>query len=507
MIAVVGRQSIPSSACHLGRLDCTKTHNNNNRFGGRRVGLFYFNRVYKWMWFLWRCAIMNMPLYSRRRCLTVFSVAFMLNVFRFFLFFFGVTGEARGFVCCIVFFFVVFLCCLWFVLLPFEHCLRVVARSCCKQILSDFLFVRIREGKHASIASPKSWCRTEQDDDDKKNFKIIIAVPTRTHRVVFGVWHLETGSEWNIVDMVDVNARFLATVSAILHWTRSDRFECRVKYVRECIFCVFFWSGSAMAGKRFCRNIFMVFNMRVTYEMDGNFSLHSHCAFARLNLFILCIFLYVCWFRFGFFFPSPEIRYRGDIHNVNSKNKKRRMNEQMDNNAARKQWQNAKDEWSSWNAVLIAVAIRDGAAVAAVTTRGSKIFARARARDLSREEWLQSKTMCVLWRAGEHHLPVHAYQISHQNFQFANILRAVVAVYLNKCFFLHSKRIFQSLIPTIPRIQRWVHRWLAMCETLEIAPMSHWWAFGRRIFFSLHFLPSRKTAISIYSYLRITSEA
>lgn len=44
-----------------------------------------------------------------------------------------------------------------------DHCLRAVARSCCKQILSVFLLVRIRVENMRPSHRPKSWCRTERD--------------------------------------------------------------------------------------------------------------------------------------------------------------------------------------------------------------------------------------------------------------------------------------------------------------------------------------------------------
>lgn len=91
----------------------------------------------------------------------------------------------------------------------------------------------------------------------------------------------------------------------------------------------------------------------------------------------------------------------------------KRRNEQTDNNAERKQWQNGKDEWSSWNAGFDRCC-----ASCASSPRGSEIFAR----DRLREEWLRSKTMCVLWRASGERLPCTRIRYHTQNFQFANII-------------------------------------------------------------------------------------
>lgn len=119
-------------------------------------------------------------------------------------------------------------------------------------------------------------------------------------------------SEWNKLDIVDVNTRLLSSVRFYFLVGTTIRFECRVKYVRECIFTFHSWPCDGQA-QAFRSNIFMVFNMRVTFEMDGNFSLHSYCAFAA-SIYSFCPY-------FCSYFVKKKIRYRGDIHNVHSKYK------------------------------------------------------------------------------------------------------------------------------------------------------------------------------------------
>lgn len=129
----------------------------------------------------------RMPLYSirrRMRWLTVLSDSGR--------FVFGVIGEARGFVCCILY-------CI-FVVAARVVTSRPLSAGCRAIMLQTnairFFICSDAWRKHASIASPKSRCRTERR---KKKWK-----RKNWNRTVFWGW-----SEWNELDIVDMNTRLL----------------------------------------------------------------------------------------------------------------------------------------------------------------------------------------------------------------------------------------------------------------------------------------------------------
>lgn len=256
--------------------------------------IFYFI-IRVWMWFSWRCA-------NECHCILFKKVNAMAN--RFILLptrvVFGVTGVARGFVCCM---FLLYFCC-WCSCCYLSTIVCGLSRdhvaNKCYQIF--YLFGCMKTCVHR-IAKISISNGTKKRKKKRKKLK--------SHSVLKLEWMKQTGHRRREYTFA---LRLLFFFYHFLVGT-TKRFECRVKYVRECIFTFHSWPCAMAKRKAFRSNIFMVFNMRVTFEMDGNFSLHSYCAFAA-SIYSFCAY-------FSFVFcgrnRNKKIRYQDDIHNVHSK--------------------------------------------------------------------------------------------------------------------------------------------------------------------------------------------
>lgn len=145
------------------------------------------------MWFLWRCAnechcmpflCIESRVYEMvesmanrfQRCIYPLLVCLIFSLLLFFLYFFCLVWPAEHEDLFVVY--IVYLCLLLHVVArvltsrPLSAGCRAIMlqTNTIRFLFSVFVWIFV-VGKHASIASPKSWCRTEQDDTREKQKK------------------------------------------------------------------------------------------------------------------------------------------------------------------------------------------------------------------------------------------------------------------------------------------------------------------------------------------------